>query len=118
MVPVRFKPTVVACVPDAIPAAERAAHFALAKQLFSELAEERDALADGYAFRFSPDALGSIAKLVENERKCCPFMDFAISLSASGELWLRMTGPEGTREVLDAELSLGTCSTSACGCSE
>ena len=30
----------------------------------------------------------------------------------SGPIWLLMTGPEGTREVLDAELSLAR----ACGC--
>lgn len=102
------------CVPDAIPAGERASHFALARQLFSELAHERAELPDGYAFRFSQDELQSVAKFVDNERKCCPFVTFAIELAdQSGPLWIRMTGPEGTREILHAELGLGG---NACTC--
>jgi hypothetical protein len=97
----------LACVPSAIPVAERTAHFSLARILFAELAEERSDLGNGYAFRFSPDALEALARFVANERKCCPFMSFELLLAAeSGSLWLRMTGPEGTREVLQAELNL------------
>ncbi len=46
----------LACVPSAIPAAERATHFVLARKLFTGLARERTELADGYAVRFEPDA--------------------------------------------------------------
>jgi hypothetical protein len=103
----------LACVPSAIPAAERAQHFALAKRLFLETARERQALPNGYAFRFEAVALGDVVRFVENERKCCPFMKFQVDVeSGAGPLWLRMTGPDGTREVLDAELNLP----SACGC--
>jgi hypothetical protein len=99
------------CVPSAIPKAEREAHFALARRLFTTLAKQRVDLPDGLAFRFEQDALESVAKFVANERKCCPFMDFEIALThESGPLWLRMRGPHGTREVLLAELSLpGSC---------
>ena len=103
----------VVCVPGAIPPAERQAHFALARELFGERAKERAALPNGYAIRFPPDALESVARFVANERKCCPFMSFELTLAPeSGPLWLRMTGPEGTRSVLDAELNLGE----SCGC--
>lgn len=101
----------IACVPSAIPAVERASHFALARELFHELAQERTQLPDGYAFRFEPDAFEAVARFVANERKCCPFMNVELSLAReSGPVWLRMTGPAGTREVVQAELGLpGSC---------
>jgi hypothetical protein len=104
----------LACLPGAIPSAERQAHFALARELFHERAVERAAVPNGYAIRFPPDALDAVAQFVTNERKCCPFMSFEMTLAPeSGPLWLRMTGPEGTRGVLDAELNLGRSCT--CG---
>jgi hypothetical protein len=66
----------VACVPSAIPAAERSAHFALARRLFAEIAAERKLLCDGYAFRFDASELEAVSRFVANERRCCPFMAF------------------------------------------
>jgi hypothetical protein len=101
------------CVPDAIPAAERAGHFALGRRLFTELTAERADLPNGYAFRFAPNALEDVARFVANERRCCPFMSFEFVLAPeAGPLWLRMSGPDGTREVMRAELGLST----GCGC--
>lgn len=106
----------VACVPGAIPAAERSAHFALARKLFAEIAVERKVLSDGYAFRFDASELEAVSRFVANERRCCPFMTFELEVAAAGgPLWLRMTGPEGTRAVLDAELNLASHS-GGCGC--
>ena len=96
----------LACVPGAIPAEERAAHFALARRLFERDAEERREWRDGYAFRFAGDVLDDVARFVSNERKCCPFLDFEIAVEATGPVWLRMTGPAGTRAFLDVELPL------------
>ena len=96
----------LACVPTAIAPEERPAHFALITQLFGELVEERTDLPNGYAYRFSADALEGVARFVANERRCCPFLSFEMVLAAEGApLWLRLTGPEGTRAVLDAELA-------------
>lgn len=92
------------CVPDAIPAEERPAHQALLRQLFGEAAEDREAIPNGYAFRFSPDILDGLARFVANERKCCPFLEFMIHVTPDGPIWLRMTGPAGTPEFLEAEL--------------
>ena len=105
----------LACVPGAIPASERAGHFALARELLISRAKERGDLENGHAFRFDPDALTSLVTFVENERKCCPFLTFDIVVSpGSGPIWLRMTGPAGTREVLRAELGLSR----SCGCDD
>lgn len=99
------------CVPSAIPAAERLKHFALARKLFCQRALERRELPDGYVVRFSQDDYAAIARFIANERLCCPFLEFELSVKAdAGPLWLQITGPEGTREMLDAELSLmDTC---------
>lgn len=103
----------LACVPSAIPAADRAVHFALARELFQCRAQERRDLADGYAVRFAGDAFEAVARFVANERKCCPFMTFEMVVAPqTGPVWLRMTGPRGTRGVLQAELRLpASCGT-------
>jgi len=93
---------VIACVPQGIPADERDAHFALLSRLLTEDVRERLATPDGYAFRFDGDMFDDIARYVTNERKCCPFLDFVIAVAPDGgPLWLRLTGPSGTREFLD-----------------
>lgn len=102
------------CRPGAIPTAERQAHLALARELLEKQATERIALPNGYGIRFPPDALESVARFVVNERKCCPFLSFELTLGPdAGPLWLRMTGPDGTRAVLDDELNLA--SSRCCG---
>jgi hypothetical protein len=107
-------PVGLVCVPSAIPARERAQHFVLARELLNSQAAERADLPDGYAFRFAADKLVELVRFIDNERKCCPFMTFHLQIGPQAEpIWLRMTGPEGTREVLQAELSLQ----SSCGCS-
>lgn len=99
----------LACVPAAIAPEERAAHFALIRQLFGGHVHERAELPNGYAYRFQSDALEAVARFVANERRCCPFLNFELAVAAaSGPLWLRMTGPEGTREVLEAELAVSS----------
>ena len=96
----------LACVPGAIPAGERPAHCALAARLFSEAARERRDVPNGYAFRFEAEAFDEVARFVANERRCCPFLTFALEVSPdAGPLWLRLSGPAGTREFLDAELA-------------
>lgn len=103
----------LACVPSAIPASERSQHFKLARQLLCELTEERQELPNGFAWRFHASHFEAVARFVANERKCCPFASFELTIApAGGPIWLRLTGPEGTREVLQAELDLP----GQCGC--
>ncbi|HEX5870138.1 MAG TPA: hypothetical protein VFY65_06975 [Longimicrobium sp.] len=97
----------LACVPGAIPAEERAGHFALAAELFGGAVQARRALEDGYAFRFAPERLDGVMRFVANERRCCPFLELTLTVSPSGgPVWLRMRGPAGTRAFLEAELRL------------
>ena len=92
------------CAPGAIAPGERAAHFALAYRLFAHLADERVHLPSGIALRLPADNLTEVARFVANERKCCPFLHIEVELGGGGPIWLRLTGPEGTRELIDAEL--------------
>src|SRR5688500_14165717 len=98
-------PVPLACVPGAIPAAERATHRARIGRLFGIDVRATPDLPDGRAYTFDSDAFDEVARWVTLERRCCPFLTFALELSpADDALRLRLTGPAGTRALLDAEL--------------
>jgi len=66
-------------------------------------------IADGYVFRFRPEAVSftEIADWVATERMCCPFFDLAIeSERENGPLSLRITGREGVKQFIRAGLLL------------
>jgi len=97
--------TAIACDLTAIDAAQRAAHMALAEQLFNAAAQEIQELPDGYALRYSADHFRSIAEFVANERLCCPFFTFAIEVAPErGPIWLRISGQDGVKAFLKTEL--------------
>ncbi len=58
---------------------------------------------DGFRYRFLPDdaRLVELARLVEFEHKCCPFLTFRIIVEpGDGPIWLELSGPVGTKEFL------------------
>jgi hypothetical protein len=70
---------------------------------------ERKELADGYAFRFRPEAVSllELADWVSSEARCCPFFDMSIEVEPDGgPLWLRLTGKEGIKEFIRMEFKL------------
>ena len=84
----------------------RAAHQALARRVIGG-ATELVELADGFALRFSAGEYDAVTRFVDGERLCCPFLQFTLTLApAQGPLWVRMTGPEGAKAILRAELHL------------
>lgn len=98
------EPLPLACVPGAIPEGERADHFALIASLFRERVQHKSPLRDGYEYGFAASDFFDLARFVENERRCCPFLTFSLEVAAGGTVRLRLTGPAGTAEFLDAEL--------------
>ena len=69
-------------------------HRELYGRLRADVKEVRE-LENGYAFRHSPDraVLLTIAEFVANERLCCPFFEFGLTVERDGgPVWLRMTG--------------------------
>ena len=70
-------------------------------------AKRHEDIADGHLFQFAADGdvLDVIARAVEVERQCCPFLRFHITVeSDGGPILLELTGPAGTREFLSAIL--------------
>ncbi len=80
------------------------------KKLLESAFEEvrwAEELKDGYAFGF-PGSAGWAEKLVgivSAERVCCPFLTFALLFEPDGgPISLRVTGPEGAKAFIEAEL--------------
>ena len=70
---------------------------------------ERKTLADGYAFRVSGmDAvLDQLTEFIKTERACHDFFIFTLSVSGDkSEAWLELTGPDGAKGFITAELGL------------
>jgi len=94
------------CNLSAIDAAERADHLNRARYLLSTAALERRELPNGYAFQFKAEEYALVVKLIDNERRCCPFWTFTLFIPAGNEpLWLHITGEPGAKEVLRSELN-------------
>jgi hypothetical protein len=96
----------LACDLTAIPAMVREEHVMSASQLFGAAEEVQD-MPNGFAIRFvnEPGRFLSIARFIENERLCCPFFNFGLELEPNnGPLWLRLTGAEGVKEMLQITL--------------
>ena len=98
-----------ACNWSALTAVQQERQRALYRQLRADVEEVLE-LKDGYAFRHSPDSkvLLALAEFVANERLCCPFFEFAVTVErAGGPVWLRMTGGREGKRVLEAEMGAG-----------
>jgi hypothetical protein len=96
----------LACDFTAMDDEQRERYRALRRRLADDFQEARE-LEHGYAFRHSSEAdvLVALAEYVSLERLCCPFFDFAIEVGHErDEVWLRMTGPEGAKEILEAAM--------------
>ena len=94
----------IACDFTAMDEGQRERYRVLRRRLGEDFHEARE-LEDGYAFRHSSGAgmLLALAEFVSLERLCCPFFAFAIEVG-QGEVWLRMTGPEGAKGILEAAM--------------
>ncbi len=98
---------VFACDISAIPASQRGAHHALTRRLVTQAAREIRELADGIAFCFPAEEYAAVSRFVAQERLCCPFLSFTIDVAPErGPVWLRLTGPEGVKDFIRAELQL------------
>jgi hypothetical protein len=107
MAATEYGPSPIVCNLKALSPAERTHHTALGEKLRAAVIDRRE-LPDGLAFRLSPTSmtLTELADWVDAERKCCPFLDFHITLEReSGALQLTLTGREGVKEFLLADFA-------------
>lgn len=84
------------------------------QQILSHLQTERlemKELADGLAFRFAASSreLTALTNIIDLERQCCQFLTFRLIVEPQlGSMWLELIGPPGTKEMLVAELGVGS----------
>jgi hypothetical protein len=79
--------------------------FAERKELVKRLAQEakeRRKLPHGVGLSFEPvsSRVTELARLVDLERTCCPFLRFRIEAPAGGAVWLELTGPATAQEII------------------
>ena len=70
-------------------------------------AEERTTLDNGFRWRFdaSSDVLTAAVETINEERQCCRFLQFVLTVEpGGGSIWLEITGPQGTSEFLESLL--------------
>lgn len=94
------------CDRGALSPAERTRHFdVLGPALIARRQAVRE-LPDGYEFQFASDkqTFQDLAEFVEAERRCCPFFDIELRMTAEhGPLWVRFTGRPGTKQFIEAD---------------
>ncbi len=103
----------MSCAPSAgrleiFPPRVRPRHAGLLEQLHGCLEEVRE-LPEGFALRFADDGtlLDRLAEWVRLESVCCPFLRFEVRVERrSGPVWLRLTGPAGSKEFLRTEFGI------------
>jgi hypothetical protein len=96
----------VACNRATLTAEQRERQRVLIGRLRADAKEVRE-LEDGYAFGHTPDrtVLLAMAEFVANERLCCPFFEFGLTVERDGgPIWLRITGEGEAKRVLEAEM--------------
>lgn len=96
----------IACDMTALSPEQRQRHAVLSGQLLQTAVEVKE-LQNGYAFRYVSDRQTwlAAAEYVDLERRCCPFFAFALECEpAGGPVWLRLTGREGVKEFLAAQI--------------
>ena len=95
-----------ACDMHAIPLESRAAHQSNTERLFS-LVQQVQELPNGYTFRLpnETDVWKLAAEFVDLERLCCPFFAFSLEIEGqSGPIYLTLTGREGVKSFILAEI--------------
>jgi hypothetical protein len=98
----------LACNSSRLTAEQRQERVELAKLIHAQTQELQE-LPDGYAFRLpsSSTLFLELAEFVQLERCCCPFFNFKLELEANeGPIWLKITGPEGSKEFMKTEVGL------------
>jgi len=85
----------------------RARREEISRVLITHVREKRE-LETGWGFRFEANdaVIDELLRLIQLERKCCPFLQFNLVLEANaGPVWLEITGDQA-KDFLKMELGL------------
>ena len=99
--------TPLACNMDVFTPEQREMHIRNTIQLMERIQNIQE-VENGYRFTFpnETELISKIAEFVSNERLCCPFLKFTLTVNSNNEpIWLALDGPIGTQEFLRAEFS-------------
>ncbi len=71
---------------------------------------QRTELDDGYSFAFDPTVLSieRVARLMDMESRCCAFALMELTVTAGRKATFQFKGPNGTKEILMAQLAAFT----------
>jgi hypothetical protein len=100
------QPPVFACNLTVLTPAEREEHIANSQALFAAVLAGCE-LPDGYALRLPAESttLFQVAKFITYERLCCSFFAFGVEVEPyGGPIWLRLTGGDGVKAFVAAEI--------------
>ncbi|MBM3752575.1 MAG: hypothetical protein FJW38_01170 [Acidobacteria bacterium] len=96
----------IACNLNALTADERKEHAALSRRVAAAF-REPSATADGWALSVPVELLPDLAKWIDSERKCCPFLRFSVVVEPGGTAArLTLSGREGVKEFLAEQFKL------------
>ena len=100
---------IIACNLEVFTRAQRKLHGKLSEKVLTAFQEVKE-LGNGYAFRFSDDALllQKINEWITLEQLCCPFLNFKLEplvvqyglSNTNDSVWLHLTGGEGVKQFL------------------
>jgi hypothetical protein len=98
-------PAPFACQMDALTPDERERSRLLREELVAETRGVVE-VGDGYRFSYPGEAFVKTAEWVALERRCCPFLDFAIEWREGNDalVVLSITGRDGVKDFLRAEM--------------
>jgi hypothetical protein len=95
-----------ACDMTAIAPDERDSHLAVIVSLFRSVEDLREQ-PNGYSFRLPNESaiLLTVARFIMLERLCCPFLGFGVDVEREGgAVWLTLTGRDGVKPFIIAEI--------------
>jgi hypothetical protein len=89
----------LACRLDAIPSDARPEHIRLARDVVIGRRDQVTELEDGWSIRYAGDLFLDLARWMENERRCCPFLAFRMDVTTDAVV-VELRGPPGAKELL------------------
>jgi hypothetical protein len=97
----------IACTPKALDESQRARQKTLLAIIQKKVMKTEE-LSHGYALKLPNDHATFLeaAEWVSLERKCCAFAEFNLEWRLDDSVWVKLTGKEGVKEVLAAEMGL------------
>lgn len=100
-------PPPFACRAHALDKVQRSRQQALLEVVRRSAVGKHD-LPDGLALTFpaDPALFVELAEWVSLERRCCPFLEFALEWKANDNVAVRLTGQPGVKEFIAAEMGV------------